>query len=209
MTKLEKRMSDLFPEDPLLARFSHRYTSNGFDPTAVRPIISPATQARPKAIPTIERPPQSDQNSPRPMPVMPHVSNSPKRPLMVDESDNEGRQPRKVARGESPLRGAAGRRLVNAQRHQQRGDNMGNSMQGRHQAPPPPDLPREVLFLLSIIPPASTYKATIFNPQKMVELLGRIDLSRANAGQAQGPAKPNPMGYMQQQNCESLSFPSL
>ncbi|KAK5279338.1 mRNA 3'-end-processing protein rna14, partial [Cryomyces antarcticus] len=117
INKLEKRMADLFPEDPQLSRFAHRYTAQAFDPTAIRPIISPATQARPKAMPSIERLP-SIQNSPRPFMAQPVQAASPKRPFVPDESDNE--QPRKLARGESPLKGAAGRRQIAQQKQIQR-----------------------------------------------------------------------------------------
>ncbi|KZF18863.1 Suf-domain-containing protein [Xylona heveae TC161] len=165
--KLEKRMSDLFPEDPQLQRFARRFVGQGFDPTAIRPLISPATQARPKAILSIE-PPESVQNTP---PVrFAQVANSPKRPLPVDDSDTEMNRPRKLNRGESPLKGAAGRRLDQQKRNRQREmiDSQGQLVSA---AVPPPALPREVLFLLSIIPRAETYHATRFKPEGMVRLL--------------------------------------
>lgn len=161
-------MADLFPEDPQLQRFASRYRTHGFDPTAIRPIISPAVQARPKALPTIEKPP-SVQNSPRPLPTQ--ITSSPKRPL---EDDFDVGQPApKIARGESPLKGlkgAAGRRLEDQKRRE--GSNMGVSS-----VAPAPSLPREVLFLLSILPPAHSYNVTRFNPQRMLELVRNADLT--------------------------------
>ena len=43
-------MAELFPQDPKLRRFASRFSGEGFDPTAVHPIISPAMQMRPKAL---------------------------------------------------------------------------------------------------------------------------------------------------------------
>ncbi len=166
--KLEKRMGELFPEDPQLQHFAHRFTTSGFDPSAIRPIISPATQARPKARPSTESmlpgpkspPNQNIQNT-----------NSPKRPLPTDESESEANPPRKVARGESPLKGAAGRRLDQHKRTRDRNDVPEHQIQRPAQAPPAPPLPRDVLFLLSIIPKAETYHATKFKAEDMVRLL--------------------------------------
>jgi len=42
ISKLEKRMAELFPEDPKLSQFALRYSGEGFNSTAIRPIISPA-----------------------------------------------------------------------------------------------------------------------------------------------------------------------
>ncbi|KAI9822453.1 MAG: Cleavage stimulation factor subunit 3 [Pycnora praestabilis] len=174
VSKLEKRMSDLFPEDPQLLHFARRYTTQGFDPTAIRPIISPATQARPKSLmPSIE--------TAQPLPDTPpkrfvQTNNSPKRPLPGDESENDTTRPRKLARGESPLKGAAGRRLDQQKRQRQRNDFPDILAQRSTPGAPPPLLPREVLFLLSIIPKAETYEATRFKPEEMVRLLREINL---------------------------------
>ena len=54
IVKLEKRMKDLFPDDPTLTLFSNRYSEQGFDPTVVRPIVSAGAQTRVKIIPSIE-----------------------------------------------------------------------------------------------------------------------------------------------------------
>jgi cleavage stimulation factor subunit 3 len=112
--KLEQRMAELFPEDPKLSQFASRFSSDGFDPTTIRPTISPAFQRRPKStvMQSIEQP--SVQDSPRPLydisprPPFVQMTNSPKRPF---PEDFEADRPRKLQRGESPLKGAAGRRL--------------------------------------------------------------------------------------------------
>lgn len=182
-------MSDLFPEDPQLALFSRRYSVQGFDPTAIRPLISP-TQARPKNFPLMEQP-VSVQGSPRPLMAALPITTSPKRPL--DDSDNESNPPpRKIARGESPLKGAAGRRLDAQKRTQLRNEiNQNGDTPQPVLAPPPPLLPRDVLFLLSIIPNAKTYNATMFNAERMVNLLRTADLSRA-VMPARPPQLPTP-----------------
>lgn len=191
ITNLERRMAELFPEDPKLSRFSSRYAGNGFDPTAVRPIISQTSQMRPKLIvPSIEQP-ISMQNSPRPQhrptenasrlqykaeasprPAFQHLNNSPKRPYGED-SDTESTRPRKLARGESPLKGAAGRRL-DQQRRAQGGS--GITQQWQASAPPAFVIPRDITFLLSIMPRAETYTATRFNPEAMVGLIASTQI---------------------------------
>jgi hypothetical protein len=114
ITKLEQRMLTLYPEDPQLQRFSQRFAGPTFDPTVVRPIISPRAQMRPvmPSMPSIMNsveeqhpvmPPQIEQRfaSP-PVQKSPHLTNlmpamntnSPKRPLEDDDSN----QPRKLAR---------------------------------------------------------------------------------------------------------------
>ena len=176
ITKLEKRMSDLFPEDQRLALFSRRFVQQTFDPTAIRPIISPASQAKPKALPTVEAP--ASQNTPPNNFVQ---SNSPKRPLPLEESDNEGSRPRKLARGESPLKGAAGRRLDQQKRTRQPYEMPQFESQSLPQAPPAPFLPRDVLFLLGIIPKAETYHATKFKAEEMVRLIRETNIPSSTA----------------------------
>ena len=189
ITKMEQRMATLFPEDPQLQRFSRRFASSTFDPTTVRPIISPRTQmkpvmpAMPSVMPSVEEampnaPPQIQAqeqriaspapnllNSPR-LANLPIVTNSPKRPL---EDGDDNVQPRKLARGESPLKGAAGRRLDAARRNMAAS---GSTPVGLPQGPAP--LPREINFLLGIIPPAHTYRETRFKPEGMVNMLRNI-----------------------------------
>lgn len=171
ISKLEQRMAEVFPEDPKLLRFASRFSSEGFDPTAVRLIISPTTQMRPKALmQSIERQPSMPHSPPvypfaaeasrSPRPMMLQATNSPKRPFPVDELENELNAPRKLARGASPLKGAAGRRLDQQKR-----------LQGTPGSAPPFTIPRDITFLLNIIPPAATYTSTKFKPDAMVRLL--------------------------------------
>ncbi|KAF2129770.1 Suf-domain-containing protein [Dothidotthia symphoricarpi CBS 119687] len=197
ITKIEQRMATLFPEDPQLHRFSQRFADPTFDPMTVRPVISPRTQMRPvmPAMPgmpgmpgmpnimnSIEEqplpavPPQVQAqeqrhaspgllNSPHLNNMLP-VVNSPKRPL-EDTDDNV--QPRKLARGESPLKGAAGRRLDAARRNLAAN---GSTPVGPPQGPAP--IAKEITFLLSIIPSAHTYRETRFKPEAMVNMLRNI-----------------------------------
>ncbi|KAK5000031.1 mRNA 3'-end-processing protein rna14 [Elasticomyces elasticus] len=181
ITKLETRMATLFSSDPSLSRFAQRYRTETFDPTTFRPVISAAAQAKPKAMPSIEVPkPVEGVYSPRPAtapgPSQPaHQQNtnayvpSPKRPLHIPE-DSDSEQPRKFARGESPLKGAAGRRtLAAAKRNQHQAQDSMTAM---------PALPRDVMILLSLIPGAASWNATRFSPEGMVGLLRDIDLGR-------------------------------
>lgn len=104
-------MAELFPEDPKLHNFAARYSSETFDPTSYRPIISVAKQMRktdPTVMQSIEQPqphehvnmpfvPVPAERSPRPQFLMP-VTNSPKRPFVPDEIQDG--PPRKLARGQ-------------------------------------------------------------------------------------------------------------
>lgn len=166
-------MKDLFPEDPTLALFSRRFIDGGFDPTIIRPIVSPNTQTKPKVVPNIEsREPPTDSPPTRFNATVP----SPKRPLPLEDSDTEGGRPQKLARTTrdvSPLKGAAGRRLD----QQKRNNNQlpqGIPQFNNHPMPgppPPPPLPRDVMFLLSIIPKAESYHATKFSAPALVKLI--------------------------------------
>ncbi|KAF2121981.1 hypothetical protein BDV96DRAFT_593923 [Lophiotrema nucula] len=208
IVKLEKRMADLFPEDPQLHRFTQRFSTPTFDPTTVRPIISPKTQMRPTLpgiIPTVEeplavptlpaavvavrQPSPGVANSPRIPNAQPHIAatNSPKRPL--EDFDNELAHPRKIPRGESPLKGAAGRRLAARSGNV----NQPSEQPGHPVAAQPTPLPRNVNFLLSIIPAAHTYRETRLDANKMVALLQNIDLARANLSGRPGSAAPTPV----------------
>ncbi|KAL8947943.1 MAG: hypothetical protein Q9222_005823 [Ikaeria aurantiellina] len=186
--KLEKRMKDLFPDDPALSHFSRRFTQPGFDPTAIRPIISPATQARSRPLQGIDASiPPSGSSPPR----ISQLTNSPKRPLPSDDSDNDGERPRKLARGESPLKGAAGRRLEQQKRNQQ--------PQGPPQfdqplpPPPPPSLPAALTHILSNLPKASHYPAhPRFIPHKVVDHVATMNLSNAKRVQAVGAPQQRP-----------------
>lgn len=146
---------------------------------------------RPKlVIPSIEQL-ASTQNSPRPQyrqienasrpqfkpeasprPAFQHLNNSPKRPYGED-SDTESTRPRKLVRGESPLKGAAGRRLDQQRRAQ---GSSGITQQWQTSAPPTFVIPRDITFLLSIMPRAETYTATRFNPEAMVSLINTTQI---------------------------------
>lgn len=121
-------------------------------------------------------------NSPRMSHLLP-ATNSPKRPL--DDADNEQNQPRKMVRGESPLKGAAGRRLDAARRNNAAGG-------GNTPIAGPAPLPREINFLLGIIPGAHTYQATRFSAEGMVALLRNTTLPLPNhpGGAAAAPQAP-------------------
>lgn len=159
--KLEQRMGELFPEDPKLAHFKARFATTNFDPIAARIIVSPSAQLRPKNImPSIEQR-GSILNSPRPSVRQPNSPrqqfvNSPKRPLPVEDLDDSLNPPRKMQRGESPLKGAAGRRL---------------NQQNRMQAAP---ISRDITFLLSQIPPSSAYDFPRFDSGNMVRFIRDI-----------------------------------
>ena len=186
-------MSDLFPEDPALTLFSRRFTQQGFDPTVIRPIISPGTQAKPKTVPSAKAGPESVLDSPQQR--INEIINSPKRPLPTDDDDGSPR-PRKVARPESPLKGAAGRRLDQQKRNRQPEPPQFHQLVPH--PPPPPPLPRDVMFLLSIIPKAETYHATKFSAEQLVKLLRETNIptSMAQAPQlpgARGPSLNQPM----------------
>jgi cleavage stimulation factor subunit 3 len=168
---LETRMRELFPNDPTLSQFAHRYATSTFDPTTVRPIISPS-QARPRSMVSIE------QRSPgRGTPTRylePPSTNSPKRPYPKDDHDDDGNRPRKFMRGESPLKGVS-RRLEQPKRLAQ-SNGSGAAASVYRPQPSAAPLPRDVVHLLSIIPPASAYKAGRFSAEKLVDLLRRIDV---------------------------------
>ena len=80
--------------------------------------IMPTVEEPQQVAPPMPVPEQQRLQSPAPFnsPHLGHllpVTNSPKRPL----EDAESEQPRKIIRGESPLKGAAGRRLDAARRN--------------------------------------------------------------------------------------------
>ncbi|KAI4596998.1 mRNA 3'-end-processing protein rna14 [Pestalotiopsis sp. 9143b] len=168
---LERQMAESFPEDPSLTHFAARFSSEGFNPIAARVIISPSAQMRPKHImQSVEHVPASIRGSPHPSALadrsprpqfLPAV-NSPKRPFQADDND-ELNPPRKVARGVSPLKGAAGRRL-----DQQRRAAQG---QGVPAHSTPASISRDITFLLGLIPPVHQYAAPRYRPEGIVRVL--------------------------------------
>ncbi|KAF4967181.1 hypothetical protein FZEAL_10567 [Fusarium zealandicum] len=178
ISKLEDRMAELFPEDPRLRYFVARFSSDKFDPIAAPLIISKAVQMRPKqAMPLVEQPtslrnspllPARQEQSPRPQYV--RATASPKRPLGID--DEELNPPKRVARGVSPLKGAAGRRL---------------DQQRRNQASA---LHRDITFLLNILPPSQSFDAQRLNPAAMVTILRDTNLPDYATLKAAGGAQP-------------------
>lgn len=188
VSKLEKRMNELYPEDSALKSFASRYTSRGFDPTAARPIIS-STQVRASQTiqPSIEEP--VPIQSPAARFVETQATNSPKRPFADDFEENLN-PPRKLARGESPLKGAAGRRLDQQKRNQ-------NTMS--QQLAPPPPLPGQIAFLLSIIPPAAVYDGIRFDPAGAVRVLRDVRLPESygamQSSMQQSHYAPPPMPF--------------
>lgn len=166
ISKLEDRMAELFPEDPKLNYFVSRFSSDKFDPISTPLIISKAVQMRPRqVVPVLEQPvslrnsplPVRQEQSPRPQYV--RATASPKRPLGID--DEELNPPKRLARGVSPLKGAAGRRL---------------DQQRRNQASA---LHRDITFLLNILPPAQSFDVQRLNPSALVNILRDTSLPDA------------------------------
>lgn len=178
---IEARMARLYPQDPKLALFAKRFCSPEFqrphfDPCQVQLVLSP-TQTRMKVIP----PPAQAEVVESTEAAQPAVTSlgyksSPKRPL--DESDMEV-PARKMVRGDSPLKGAAGRRQ---QQQRQAREQMGSqnvvapAYTGTTAGPKP--LPQVIYNLLGVMPPARQWTETRFDPQKMVDLLRGVDMSR-------------------------------
>ena len=156
-------------------------------------------QAKSKVHLSIEGPVLS-QDSPIPsIANIAQVGNSPKRPL--EDSDTEG-PPRKVSRADSPLKGAAGRRLET-----QKKTNLRNEIQpnGSGVIPPPMQgsglpIPPAIWNLLSMIPRADFYPQNLsFDATKIVELIRNTDISQGRMnGQMQMGGPPGAMGQMNQ-----------
>lgn len=189
-------MRDLYPEDGVgLKHFAQRHIARNFDPTSVRIILSP-TQTKPPAFiySSIEGGPSISDSPPgRLSDTM--ATNSPKRPLPMDEFEDN--QPRKFARGESPLKGAAGRRMNQQQRTLGANANFQPTPLSHVQVAPPPSLPSHLAFLLSIIPKASTYEFRRFDASKMVDLLRNVQIP-SSAPIRQGPSQQQPQQQPQQ-----------
>lgn len=195
-------MRELYPDDPSLEQFSHRYSTPTFNPTAIRPIISPS-QTRPKATYPQQQPQQQQQQPPPERHETPtrhpdtSATNSPKRPF--DDLDDDLNRPRKFMRGESPLKALSGRRTDQQKRPQtlngSQPGGIGGGGQYRPQGSPAP-LPRDIVYLLSVIPPASAYTAGRFSPEKLADILRRIDLP-GSIGQIPPPSSVRGLGMGQ------------
>ncbi|KAI1322333.1 hypothetical protein F5Y16DRAFT_386802 [Xylariaceae sp. FL0255] len=194
--ELEKQMAELFPNSSDPSPFAARFATEKFNPINARVIISPAQQMRPKmggSIQSIEYAPLSVRTTPQPVAPLaiqpdrsPRFQNlttrdvglsSPKRPFQADDGDDFN-PPRKVARGVSPLKGAAGRRL-----DQQRRQG-GTSTSG-----PIVSIPRDITFLIGQIPSADNFNPHQFNPERMVRLIRETpvpDFSEWKSRQDQG-----------------------
>ncbi|KAI0554791.1 hypothetical protein F4679DRAFT_524924 [Xylaria curta] len=176
--ELEKQMAELFPEESNVSPFAARFATDRFNPITARVIVSPVQQMRPKTaiLQSVEDIPTSIRGTPQPVPqaersprpqllsVNAGNLNSPKRPFQLDEADDYN-PPRKIARGASPLKGAAGRRL-DQQRRQ------GGTTAAGATIP----IPRDITFLLGLIPPADTFHAHRFRPERMVQLIRETDI---------------------------------
>ncbi|KAI1412802.1 hypothetical protein F5Y13DRAFT_179947 [Hypoxylon sp. FL1857] len=191
--ELEKQMTELFPEESSLTHFAARFSTRRFNPITARVIISPARQMRPKAImQSVEQPTFSARSSPRPVPQLERspqlpVINSPKRPF--ESTDQEDFPPRKLPRGASPLKGAAGRRLDQQRRAQ------GQNTHSYVTAPAP--LPADVNFFLSQLPPTETFRGHVFDPESIVRLVQKTpvpsfsEYRAQQEGGTQSTAKPS------------------
>ena len=161
IVRLEKRMSELFPEDPALRQFSSRFQTLGFDPLSAQPVIS-GTQVIPKL--SIQPSIEFDGASRSPIQsVINQITstNSPKRPLPLDDDEEEDARPLKIARGESPFRATVVRKVPQP------------AAVARAPAPvsAPAQLPPAIVQLLSILPRASAYTDIKFDASKIQSLI--------------------------------------
>ncbi|OKL60399.1 mRNA 3'-end-processing protein rna14 [Talaromyces atroroseus] len=181
---LENRMRELFPDDPTLSQFAHRHSTTTFDPIAARPVIS-ASQTRPRPASSYIMD-QYQQGTPTRYLDVPSSMDSPKRSFPSDDFEDDSNRPRKFARAESPLlKGLSARRPEALKRPNTAtmatpstsspSLTQANAGQYRPQPSAAP-LPRDVVHLLSIIPPASAYNAGRFSAEKLVDLIRRIDI---------------------------------
>ncbi|KAF3229452.1 mRNA 3'-end-processing protein rna14 [Orbilia oligospora] len=183
--KLEKRMREFYPQDPQLKMFSGRHSYKLLNPSSFSPIVSP-TQVRPKG---------SGARQPAALP-----ERSPKRQAEDSDGDvSKNERPRKIARGESPIKGAAGRRLMDQQKraaaaaaNREQEGRHNQPHHGKHASisgtlPPPPSLPDSIMYLLSILPPSHTYRSVRFNPEEIYKLLANMNLPAPPSSQPNVP----------------------
>lgn len=190
---LEARMRELYPEDPTLEQFTHRFSTPSFNPLSFQPILSP-TQTRPKTLATGIMPESR-------MDPQDASFNSPKRSYPADD-DYDSDRPRKFARAESPLKAVQGRRVDQQKRSTPLNGQLNSSY--KPQGSPAP-LPRDVVHLLSIIPPSSAYNISRLSPEKMVDLLRRVDIP-ASTAQIPLPANVRGPGAGQNQYSGKQAF---
>lgn len=192
--KLEKRMADLYPEEPDISRFSNRFSLPTFDAMHAQLLLSP-TQAQPKTeMPMVAAPPQAmpsieERRSPKAAPEIllgpngPYVA-SPKRPL--EDSDTDTPQ-RKFMRAESPLKGAAGMRMQGKATMTASSGGGGGGFATKtfvpaniaaQQAGPVP-LPPTIDAFLRILPNAMSYNGVRFDPTKLVQYMPSVNLQAA------------------------------
>jgi cleavage stimulation factor subunit 3 len=175
-------MAELFPDESSITPFAARFATDRFNPITARVIVSPAQQMRPKTalLQSVENPSPSVRGTPQPtaqaersprtqfLPISTGNLKSPKRPFQADETDDYN-PPRKMVRGVSPLKGAAGRRL-DQQRRAQHGQS------GTTGSSATASIPRDITFLLGLIPPADTFHSHRFKPERMVQLIRDTDV---------------------------------
>jgi cleavage stimulation factor subunit 3 len=194
--KVEKRLRELYAEEPDISHFSHRYALPDFDAIDIQLIISP-TQALPRPLqrppPTAPPPVNNDITNSIEAPEIllgpngPYVA-SPKRPL-DDADEAEAPQPqRKFLRAESPLKGAAGIRIQNSKannaHHAASGSIGGNSASGAGgfatktfvptQTASAPPLPPRIESILQMLPNANRYDQVKLDPAKLVAFLSGV-----------------------------------
>ncbi|KAI0165271.1 hypothetical protein GGR52DRAFT_558193 [Hypoxylon sp. FL1284] len=209
--ELETQMAELFPEDPTLSHFTARFSTDTFNPITARVIISPGKQMRPKMpiIQSVEQAPASSRSSPHPyqriertpQPQLMPTVHSPKRPFQADDQDDY--PPRKLARGASPLKGAAGRRLDQQRRAQQ-----GQGASAYMGAPLP--LPRDITFLLGQIPSADVFPGHQIHTDGMIRLLQNTTVPTYSDWRAQNNSRALPMSshtHTRQASSEYQSYP--
>lgn len=181
---IENKMKELFPDDPVLNTFTARFTSATFNPISVQLVLSP-TQSRPPE-------PHVTQVAPVPRYQEPAMAESVSKRSHTDEYEEDflTNRPRKVARGDSPMRGppsGSARRKNAREQRQERQDRQEQQQQQQAvtnlEVPPP--LPKAINYLLSIIPPAASYHSVRFSPARMVSLINQIDMpSNSNVHQS-------------------------
>jgi cleavage stimulation factor subunit 3 len=197
--ELERQMTEAFPEDPALTHFAARFSTDRFNPVVSRVIISPTAQMCPKNImQSVEHVSPPARESPHPSVLLDRsprnqflqTVNSPKRPFQADDQD-DANPPRKFARGPSPLKGAAGRRMDQQRR--------AAGQVSTYDSTPAP-ISRDITFLLGLIPPAKQYELQPFRPDAMVRIIGETtvpDFNEWKAKQGQAPRYEQPQFHPQ------------